>query len=324
MTNITIGKPDENDSPPTEKELRTLQMYAGELNWLATRTRPDLAYYTSIIASTCTKYSAWTLELCTKVFRYLASTPDVGIVITRTGKESEFVVWTDAGYGGLGTKSQTGLVIWWGGVVLTWRSARQGTAALSTCEAEVTAAATGFQVAEGMRFLLQEWGIQLDPTILLIDNRSALLIGENGGTWRTRYFAVRSARIQQEHMGGNIILRYCPTKMMVADALTKMASTEVIKMLRDTMEGKGPGIPGNSENVSPEQNTWWAARVLAVPIETHQRRLNLWRDLKTRGRKVGFAIPSDWWKDLLNHTGDFTGNWNTTTTSEGAPVGGSV
>ena len=30
------------------------------------------------------------------------------------------VVWTDAGYGGIGTKSQTGIVIAWAGAIVTW------------------------------------------------------------------------------------------------------------------------------------------------------------------------------------------------------------
>ena len=54
--------------------------------------------------------------------------------------------------------------------------------ALSTCEAEVSAGAMGFQVSEGLKLLLEEWGIKLDPTILLIDNLSVLLLGENCGT----------------------------------------------------------------------------------------------------------------------------------------------
>ena len=77
--------------------------------------------------------------------------------------------------------------------MIVWRSSRQPTSALSTCEAEVAAAATTFQVMEGLRCLLEEWGVALDPPKLLIDNKSALVVMDQGGTWRTRYFAVRAA-----------------------------------------------------------------------------------------------------------------------------------
>ena len=187
-----MGQPEATDQPPTPAQLKDLQAYAGEFNWLATRTRSDLAYFTSVIASTATKYADWTLQLCKKGLRYLVGTVCAGIRFPTSGDISQLVVWSDAGYGGLGTKSHTGILIAWAGAPTTWRSSRQATAALSTCEAEVSAGAMSYQVAEGLRYLLEEWGIVFKPTILLIDNKSALLLAENGGTWRTRYFAVRA------------------------------------------------------------------------------------------------------------------------------------
>ena len=183
-----------------------------------------MSYYTSIIASTATKYADWTLQLCKKVLRYLCGTVETVLRFPRSGDSSELLTWSDAGYGGVGTKSQTGVLIAWGGAVVTWRSSRQATPASSTWEAEVAAAAMAFQITEGLRFLLEEWGVRFQPTVLYIDNKSALLLGENGGTWRTRYFAVRAARIQQENTAGNLVLKYCPTASMAADALTQMGN----------------------------------------------------------------------------------------------------
>ena len=73
------------------------------------------------------------------------------------------------------------------------------------------------QIAEGLKSLIVEWGVTVSPPILLVDNRSALTVAENGGTWRTRYFAVREARLQQEHHHGRVVLRYCPTDDMACD-----------------------------------------------------------------------------------------------------------
>ena len=96
---------------------------------------------------------------------------------------------------------------------------------------------------EGLVCLLEEWGIELAPSILLIDNRSSLSLMRMGGSWRTRYFAVRAARIMEEHMRGNLNLRYCPTSAMGADGLTKMATAPVMKMLRDIQHGILPSLP---------------------------------------------------------------------------------
>ena len=67
MTAIVVTTPEATDKPPTPMQLKQLQAYAGEFNWLATRIRSDLAYYTSVIASTACKYAEWTLQLCKKV-----------------------------------------------------------------------------------------------------------------------------------------------------------------------------------------------------------------------------------------------------------------
>ena len=181
--------------------------------------------------------------MCKKVLRYLIATCDQGILLRRgvsptdqTPRQKLFV-WTDAGFGGVGTRAQTGILIVWDGAVILARSSRQSTPALSTCESEVSAAATGYTVCEGLMCLLREWGLKLDPPSLMIDNRSALTVAEHGGTWRTRYFAVRASRLTYEHQLGNLELLYAPTAAMLADALTKLASGEVLEKFRRAMDG---------------------------------------------------------------------------------------
>jgi hypothetical protein len=73
--------------PPTASELKQIQGYAGEFNWLATRTRPDLSYWTSILASAATKHGAWCLQLAKKVLRYLLGTREIKMVFSRQGNE---------------------------------------------------------------------------------------------------------------------------------------------------------------------------------------------------------------------------------------------
>ena len=162
---------------------------------------------------------------------------------------------------------------------MSWRSSRQATVALSTCEAEISAAAMAFQVSEGLRFLLEEWGLQLRPTILLIDNRSALLLGENGGTWRTRYFAVRAARLQQEHQVGNLLLRYCPTAAMRADALTKMGTAVLLENLRLALAAQLPPPTTADMDVRAGDDSWWAAAVLYHKFRKEAQNEKYWRML---------------------------------------------
>ena len=164
--------------------------------------------------------------------------PDVTVADPR-----RLIAWSDASFAGYNTKSQTGVVITWAGSLVLWRSSKQTSSALSTCEAEVSAAATTWQIVEGLKALLAEWCVDLSPPILLVDNKSALRVAELGGTWRTRYFAVRAARLAEESGKGNVDMRYCPTADMMADALTKTAGAAVIKKVRDLCDGEPPKIP---------------------------------------------------------------------------------
>ena len=104
------------------------------------------------------------------------------------------------------------------------RSSKQAASGIPTCEVDVAAAAQGFQVVEGLKSMLTEWGIVLDPPPLYQGNQSALAVIETGGTWRTRYFAVRAARLAEEHRVGGTALFYCPTQLMAAYGLATMGT----------------------------------------------------------------------------------------------------
>ena len=259
--NVQMGLPADDDGPPDPGQLKILQKFCGEFNWLATRTRPDVSYFISVIAQGITRYAAWSLQYCKKVVRYLASTWDQGILFTWTSSvdAAGLISWSDASFAGMSTKSQTGVVIAWDGAIVLWRSSRQPSSALSTCEAEVAAAATSWQLVEGLRALLLEWQVQLEKPILLIDNKSALRVSELGGTWRTRYFAIRAARLQEESAADAVSLRYCPTGDMMGDALTKNAGAAVLQRLRECCDGLLPKIPGLSQSFreSTDKATWW-------------------------------------------------------------------
>ena len=149
-------------------------------------------------------------------------------------------MFSDAGFAGASTKSQSGLAIIWGGSLITWRSSRAALSALSTAEAELCAAALSWQVTEGVRYLLATLRVHPPHIEVLIDNAAALKAAMIGPGWRTRYFAVRAKRLLEEGRCERAILKHCPTKAMVAAALTKLATADVISILIEAMEGRLP------------------------------------------------------------------------------------
>ena len=213
--------------------------------------------------------------------RYLRGTADAGLFLPAEGDETILDAWTDAGFGGVGTRSQSGMFLAWAGAGVLWRSSRQTVSALNTAEAELTAAAMAWQVVEGFRTLLEEWGFGVRKVHLLLDNAAALAITENGASWRTRYFSVRGARIREEMSSGRLAIGHQPTKEMVADGLTKLATAEVMNNLRAAMGGDFPPAvlppvptvsaahstsvdpgPQNRSDITgdgPAQQQWWHA-----------------------------------------------------------------
>ena len=126
---ITSDKPPVAADVPTPEVLTELQGYAGSFNWLATRTRPDLAYFVSLLASSATRQAAWSQELAHKVLRYLAGVTQASLTMSAQGDENDMRIYTDAGFAGPDTKSQDGMLICWGGSSITWRSSRGALAA---------------------------------------------------------------------------------------------------------------------------------------------------------------------------------------------------
>ena len=92
-----------------------------------------------------------------------------------------------------------------------------------------------------------------------MDNKSAVKVCELGGTWRTRYFAIRAARLAEESAADTISLRYCPTGDMLADGLTKLAGVSIMEKLRHACHGILPAIPDESQSIKHcgDQTTWW-------------------------------------------------------------------
>ena len=126
---VTMDSPGELD-PPSPADLQKLQGFAGEFNWLATRSRSDISYYVSLLASALAKFSTWSFVLTKEILRYLHGTRDTHLFIPEDGDLSDLKAWSDAGFAGITSKSQTGILLMWGGSTILWRSSRQTVSAL--------------------------------------------------------------------------------------------------------------------------------------------------------------------------------------------------
>lgn len=213
------------------------------LQWLVSRTRPDLAYSVSRVSALATTYPLQAANLANHVLRYLAGTPKHGLLYAPFSEDcpdvQEIATFTDASYAPRGGASQLGVAVMWAGGVVSWRSSKATLTSMSSCEAELQAGAVGFLLGVGLQSVMESVGIRLTHAIL-IDNQAALAICDNKQTWRTRHLAVRANALRAYARSGIISIRYVSTTKQAADVLTKQLPTVVLQRILEILGVVGP------------------------------------------------------------------------------------
>ncbi|CAE7210799.1 GIP [Symbiodinium sp. CCMP2592] len=219
----------ESDPEPTTEMISAAQKITGEIMWIAHKTRPDVAFTCSLMASITLKAPDRCLTIGYKVLRYLNATKDVKMIIKND--HTDLVLYPDAAFAPSSEKSHTGWVVCWSGTPIAWRSGRQSTIALSTAESELTAIVDGTIGMMGLEALLAD--LQVEPTAKLVasDSTSALAIGAGTGSWRTRHLRLKAAWVQDMIATGEVLTRHQPGLTQPADLLTKPLSSQRIKAL---------------------------------------------------------------------------------------------
>ena len=121
-------------------------------------------------------------------------------------------------------RSTTGYVLMFAGGAVVYKSKTQTLTAGSSTEAEFIAAYSAAKSVRYIRYVLKQMGfIQKDPTIIYIDNESALkIINDNQSpTARTRHMDIRFFAIQDWKNDGDIIMKHIKGILNPSDDLTK-------------------------------------------------------------------------------------------------------
>ena len=87
----------EEELDRTAEEIHDAQRFAGELLWLSTKTRPDLAFAVSRICSTTTRAPKLSIAQSMVVLDYLRQKPTLGLRF-RTSARCRLAVSTDASF----------------------------------------------------------------------------------------------------------------------------------------------------------------------------------------------------------------------------------
>ncbi|CAE7947469.1 unnamed protein product [Symbiodinium sp. KB8] len=221
ITKDLAALPEECDGAE-EDQVRRSQQLTGEVLWLSQRTRPDLAFATSMMASMCTKVPQQTIDIGIKSLGYLQRT--MGYQLKVKWSEKPLVMFCDAAYAPQSSRSHGGWLVTYGGVPIVWRSGKQQMITLSTAEAELLAMIDGAIAMKGVESLLSDIGQAVHERYIESDSMAALSISSGSSSWRTRHLRIKANWLQEQISYGLIQVNHCRGEVQPADLLTKALS----------------------------------------------------------------------------------------------------
>ena len=110
------------------------------------------------------------------------------------------------------------------GPVISWKSKKQRTVALSTCEAEFMALSATVQESMYLVQLLSAMdnGCDYVPVMIFEDNQGAIALSKNPVCrQRCKHVDIKYHFVRSAISDGKVSIEYCSTVDMVADILTK-------------------------------------------------------------------------------------------------------
>ena len=123
--------------------------------------------------------------------------------------------------------------------LISWKSRKQPTVALSTCEAEYISLASALQECIYLEQLLEGMDKnKYTQTKVYEDNQGTIALARNRvGKQRRKHIDIKYHFIRETVNNGRVTLEYCPTEQMVVDVLTKQATKLKLKKFAQDMLG---------------------------------------------------------------------------------------
>jgi hypothetical protein len=186
-------------------------------------TRPDLAFAIGQVSQFNNSPNETHLSVSKRILRYLKGTIDMGITFSgRKGLKLE--LYCDADWAeGEDRKSIGAYIATLAGGGVAWKAKKQSTVAASSTEAEYMAILEATKESIWIQRLLSELGrTAINAKTIYDDSQGAIALAYNPEHHaRTKHVDVRYHFVRDHVENERIKLEYCPTKEMVADALTK-------------------------------------------------------------------------------------------------------
>jgi hypothetical protein len=200
------------------------------LNWVVLVTRPNIAFAVVTVARFTSNPRPVHWEAVKCIYRYLAGTCNLWLSYGET--KQTLIGYADVdGSMAEDRHAITRYTFLIDGGTVSWSSKHQEIVSLSTTESEYITAMHGMKEVLWLRSLLSDiFGPFSKPTTLFSDNQATItLMHDHQYHAHTKHIDVWYHWICWVIEEGSLCLVYCPTKDMVADALTKVLPSAKVK-----------------------------------------------------------------------------------------------
>lgn len=208
----------------------------GALNYISMTTRPDITFAVSSLSQFLNKPGLLHWDAGIQVLRYLKGTRDIGLRINKPLDPLQLEGYADADWASCpeSRRSVSGNLVIWGGNIISWRSKKQPTLSLSSTEAEYKSLGDITKDIMWIKTLLKKiLNLKIrNPTPIFEDNQGAIALANNESNhsnFKTKHMSLRHHFIRREIKIKSIELKFVPTRLMMADFLTKSVGKTSIK-----------------------------------------------------------------------------------------------
>jgi hypothetical protein len=211
----------------------------GKWMYAMVSTRPDLAYAVGYASRFLHAPNSQHLIMVDRIARYIQGTKNFALQYKSDSNNFKLIGYCDADWAGdkFDRKSTSGYIFFLSGGPISWNSKKQATVALSSTEAEYISITQATKEAIWLRLLLKNLGFeQKDPTIIYVDNQSAISLSKNPVYHsRTKHIDIQHHFIREKIESKEIQLLYCSSKEQLADICTKPLSKDIFINIRNQL-----------------------------------------------------------------------------------------
>ncbi|KNZ62369.1 hypothetical protein VP01_127g7 [Puccinia sorghi] len=236
---IQLQTATENEKEEFNKLKINYRSHTGILNYLACRTRPDLATAVSILSSFNHAPGIQHWKQVIHCWKYLVGTINLHLTLRPNLMDDSQALqhFTDATWADdLETRlSRSGSICFWKACPIAWNSKKQRNITMSSTEAELNALSDGVQENQWIKFLVEElWDENLKPTQFHIDNQGLLEKLKNfGSNSKTKHIDIKMKKLRDMKKNNEIAVTLIPSEEMIADSLTKPSNYESLCRLQE-------------------------------------------------------------------------------------------